>query len=302
MNLMKRVGAALLAALLVMAPLPATRAQEPSLGVVLARAGEYVTEYRRQLSGIVAEEHYTQRATTPVQSRRRLTDTEHEHRELRSDFLLVRPAGEERYTEFRDVFEVDGSPVRDRQERLTRLFLDPSASAARQIDDIRRESARYNIGDVLRTLNTPTLALLILRPAHQPQFTFARATDTSPSLSLGGEAPADVWVIAYTEVERNTMIRGTGGKDLPSEGRFWIEPVAGRVLLSEFIVNDSRVLRATIDVRYGSDPAIGPLVPVEMRERYDDLRDGARVEGTATYSRFRQFQVQVEETSPGRTQ
>jgi hypothetical protein len=36
------------------------------------------------------------------------------------------------------------------------------------------------------------------------------------------------------------------------------------------------------------------LVPVEMRETYSDRR-GARVEGTAEYGRFRQFQVNVDE-------
>ena len=32
-----------------------------------------------------------------------------------------------------------------------------------------------------------------------------------------------------------------------------------------------------------------------MRERYEIRRDGSRVDGTATYRRFRQFQVKVDE-------
>ena len=32
-----------------------------------------------------------------------------------------------------------------------------------------------------------------------------------------------------------------------------------------------------------------------MRERYEIRRDGSRVDGEATYSRFRQFQVKVDE-------
>jgi hypothetical protein len=32
-----------------------------------------------------------------------------------------------------------------------------------------------------------------------------------------------------------------------------------------------------------------------MRERYDIRRGGSRVDGVATYSRFRQFQVKVDE-------
>ena len=45
----------------------------------------------------------------------------------------------------------------------------------------------------------------------------------------------------------------------------------------------------------GREPLVGFLVPVEMRENYRDRR-GARVEGVAEYSRFRQFQVNVDET------
>ena len=48
-------------ALVLTAAVP-SRAQELSLSEVLARASEYVTDFRRQLSGIVAEESYEQRA------------------------------------------------------------------------------------------------------------------------------------------------------------------------------------------------------------------------------------------------
>jgi hypothetical protein len=33
-----------------------------------------------------------------------------------------------------------------------------------------------------------------------------------------------------------------------------------------------------------------------MRERYDDRRGRSRIDGVATYGRFRQFQVKVDET------
>jgi hypothetical protein len=37
------------------------------------------------------------------------------------------------------------------------------------------------------------------------------------------------------------------------------------------------------------------MVPTEMTERYKHQRDPAETTGTATYSNFRQFQVQVDE-------
>ena len=37
------------------------------------------------------------------------------------------------------------------------------------------------------------------------------------------------------------------------------------------------------------------LVPIEMREWYEDKKKGMRVDGRATYGRFRRFQVNVDE-------
>jgi hypothetical protein len=40
------------------------------------------------------------------------------------------------------VFEVDGVPLRDRDERLVKLFLQPSSSGKTQIEQIVAECAR----------------------------------------------------------------------------------------------------------------------------------------------------------------
>src|SRR4051812_39871961 len=107
-------GVWLVTACLVLAgPRPAS-AQEPSLSTVLERAGRYVTEYKRQLSGIVAEEAYDQNVESAPGARAPGTP----HRVLKSDYLLIRLPNADRYRGFRDVFEVDARPVRDRQERL----------------------------------------------------------------------------------------------------------------------------------------------------------------------------------------
>ena len=266
----------------------------------MQRAGVYVTEFRRQLSSIVAEESYLQEVgPLTVQPARRTASTI--RRELRSDFLLVRPPGADRYVEFRDVFEVDGKPVRDRQERLTALFLEGSSSAARLgIQRIIDESARYNIGTIERNVNTPTLPLLFLDPDNQPRFRFKRVAAQAPAITRPRETSAnftiatEVWVVEYEEVQRKTLIRTSSGRDIPVRGRFWIEPATGRVLMSE-LTADSSAVRATIDVSYQSEPLLGFLVPIEMRERYEGRRDNTRIEGNATYGNFRQFQVQTEE-------
>ena len=285
---------ALALAVLALLAWPAS-AQEPTLGTVLDRAGTYVVEFQRQLSGVVSEERYVQDVRYPLGNNRMNAATAPIHRELKSDLLLVRPAGVDRWLQFRDVFEVDSRPVRDRNERLMDLFVKPSASSARQIDRILNESARYNIGNLQRTVNAPVLALVILDPANQPRFNFKRVGPGDPLLGrTTARPPHTIWVVEYKEVEKETLIRTTNGRDMPTRGRFWIEPSTGQVAGSEMIAEDP-IIKGTIDVEYQIEPSVGLLVPVEMRERYEIRRDGARVDGTATYGRFRQFQVKVDE-------
>jgi len=268
---------------------------------VLDRAAAYVHDLQGRLAGIVAEERYVQQVkyTLPsyaIGSMPRAGGVQDVRRVLTSDLLLVKPAGADRWVQFRDVFEVDGKPVHDRSERLVKLFLEPTGSSARQVEQIAAESSRYNIGSVQRTINVPVLALLILDRAHSPRFHFAGSTDRKAK--LGGEpkssAGTDVWVIEYDEVRSGTIIRTTNDRDLPAHGRFWIEAASGRVVASELVANDPFV-RGTIDVMYQLEPALDLFVPVEMRERYEVRKDGSKVEGTATYSKFRQFQVKVDE-------
>ena len=106
-----------------------------------------------------------------------------------------------------------------------------------------------------------------------------------------------MWIIAYREAWPTTVIRGRGGENLPAQGRFWVEPATGRVLVSELIFEESTV-EALVTVRYEADEKMGHLVPVEMRERYRNRRSGSRVDGIATYTDFRRFVVQVEEAAP----
>ncbi len=269
-------------------------AQEPTLETVLARAGAYVVEFQRQLSGIVAEEQYVQDVRYPIGAGSRNNPLFARHRELKSDLLMVKPVGGDRWLQFRDVFEVDGRTVRDRNERLMKLFLSPSASSAAQTDRIMQESSRYNIGDLERTVNVPVLALVVLDPERQGRFTFKRSERRDPLLDRGRPRPAEAWVIEYQEILKQTMIRTTNGRDLPARGRFWIDPATGHVLSSELIAEDPTI-RGTIDVDYETEPAIGLLVPVRMWERYEIRRNGSRVDGEASYGRYRKFQVKVDE-------
>ncbi len=273
---------------------------DATLAIVLDRATAYVTAFRRQFVTVVAEERYVQNLRTTftgsVMSGSQVQAVT--HRELKSDVLMVRLGGEEGYAEFRDVFEVDGTRIRNREERLAQLFLNPSPSTDQQFERILTASAQYNIGNVLRNINTPTVPLMFLEPNVKSRFQFERIVGKSPVSMLGVEKTRmsdDIWVVEFKETRKGTLIRRPWGMgDLPSKGRFWIEPATGRVLMTELILDDP-IVRTFIDVVYAEDPALNMLVPSRMKERYEAARDRTITEGEATYGRFRRFGVQTDE-------
>jgi hypothetical protein len=258
-------------------------AQTPEIDAILDKAGDYVAAYERTFAGVVAEETYRQQ----VQGGRGRNDargfpveTPGQRRDLKSDVLLVRAPAGDRWIQFRDVFEVDGKPVRDRAERLSKLFLQPSASVQQQVDDIAASSARYNIGGVNRNVNLPVLALTVLEARNRAWFSFK------------GRKAGNTFELEFQEERTGTLIRTAGDQAMPSRGRFTIDAVSGSVLSSELIA-ESGSLRARIEVTYALDPGVNVLVPREMREKYV-LRDGSTVEGKATYAKYRRYQVTVD--------
>jgi len=276
--------------LAVATPRPAA-AEEPTLATVLSRAAAYVGDFHRTLSRLIAEEHYAQTWET-LWSGTRKGATPHGNRELRSDLLLVKPQGVDDWLQYRDVFEVDGQPVRDRSERLPQLLVNRSGSAASLAERIRRESAKYNLGSIERDVNIPVLAMRFLSVENQPRFKFRRAADRSVAAASIAPDEAGVfrvttamWAIDYEEIRHPTIIRTPANTDLPARGRFWIDPDTGRVLITELHAGNKNV-RGTIDVSYQSEPLLNLLVPVEMREEYFD-RSGSHITGVATYGRFR---------------
>jgi len=196
----------------------------------------------------------------------------------------------ETFSPFRDVFEVDHIPVRDREERLAKLFLtnkvDSNDENARAIAE---ESARYNLGAVQRTINNPVFALMFLQPDVRTRFKFTPG-------KADRKAGDDVIVVDYAEEARPTVIDGGAGRDMPAFGRFWIQYSTGRVVKAEVRV-EVKDVKANLTTTFRTDERLGIDVPSEFREEYD-LRD-SRVSGVASYSRFRKFEVKSsEELSP----
>ena len=87
--------------------------------------------------------------------------------------MFVAIPGSLPWTTFRDVYEVDGQMLRDREARLERLFAAPT-QASLEAAAIVQESARHNVGTAYRDVNLPTLTLQVLRPSNQSRFSFER--------------------------------------------------------------------------------------------------------------------------------
>ena len=256
------------------------RAQAPAAADILRKAAEYLADYEKQFAAVVSEEHYEQTTT-----RRNGVFINARRRELKSDVILISSA-EASWLTFRDVFEVDGRSVRDRDQRLQKLFLETPSQAMVQAKRIMNESARYNLGSLQRNVNVPTMALTYLRLDHQARSAFTMG---------GGEriSRTDTRVFSFKEHAAPTVIR-SGSQDLPATGKFWIDPAAGRVVKSELTVQGA-ISKTRISVTYASQPKLSIWVPVDMQESYALVMNNETIGGHAKYSNFRQFKVTVTE-------
>ncbi len=257
------------------------RAQEPlTLAVVLDRMRAYLTDYATRLPATLASEHYVQRAYSGVTVTQVTLD---------SDFGIVQVPGLRQWLGFRDVLKTNGKPVPDHERRLDDLFLHQPTDVLVQARRITEESARHNIGSVIRTINNPALALELLdgRNAHRMRFEKS-GEDTRGNVRA--------WVIRFNETWRPTLVSSKDGMDAPSKGRAWIDPATGTLLRAETSVQAGALVSCTIDLTFEPDPRLGFWVPARMNETYDGPRAGRVASGTATYTNYRQFAVDTNET------
>jgi hypothetical protein len=242
---------------------------QDSKEVLLARTAAYVQRFVDDFANVVAEEEYTQEFRMSGGRRR-----------LKSDFLFVRSPGEERlFQTFRDVLEVNGRPVSDQQERLTRLFLEPFQSAIRRASEISRAAERH--GDNRGRLVDPLQVIAFLQSEYQPNFEF----------ELRGSAPAlgnGVREVRFNQPVE-VALRGAVANLLA-----WIEEPTGRVLKTELRTGIGAATRITTTT-FGFDTTLRINVPVEMR---DAVPVGAQDEflGRARYRNFRRFSVEARES------
>ena len=254
------------------------RAQEQPAGELMQRVGDYVQRFVDAFSNVVAEERYD--PAPGHQGRPR----------LRSDYSLVRsPSNERDFMTFRDVVEVNGKAIRDQQERLTKLFLQPSDNTLEQARAIAAHSQKY-----IPPTTDPLLALVFLQREYHNRFRY----------SLGERDPErgpDVRQIGFLETQLPTILGSINGSDLPTRGTAWVRETDGHVLSTELELGSLQTPVTVVTV-FGFDKTLRIDVPIEMRESFS-ASDGL-AKGVARYSRFRRFGVRTNETidtpDPGR--
>ena len=275
MSRRRPTGTLLLCALLT-APLRAQLADD--LSAVVARTAAYAQDYGNRLTNVVCEERQTQHI---VNRDGRVT----QQRTLRSDVLIVK-SGSLAPQLFRDVIDVDGKPVRDREKRVAKLFLEGTRPDLDQWKRVASEGARYNIGTKRRAFDGwwITMALLRRQPAAASGVRYAR---TGEGFRLDEEPTSS-----------RPATRGPlQGFPLFAHIDAAIGP-DGEVRRSKLLLdNPQHPVRFTAEVEYSNNSELRLLLPTEVREQFERFqrRGDDRLEVSSFYSQCRQFQVSTEE-------
>jgi hypothetical protein len=276
---------------------------------VLARLGAYVDAWERELGSVVADEAYHQSVVRlPGSSVTRVPNRPpRETRELVSAFTLIHfEGGVADWLGFRSVTRVDGKGVAAPGPSLAELMKDDRLSWQERWKRVRDMNAAFNIGSISRDVNIPTFALAALRTVNHPRFRFSRPR----SDTVDGKV---LTVLELREQARPTLVSGLRGRDVPLNGKVWLDAREGRVRRTEIRLQDrvlpppevggehqtrDEELTSRITVVFGPDSNVGTWVPVEMRERYDNSW-GEVTTGRATYANYRKFRTTARLVRPG---
>jgi hypothetical protein len=277
-------------------------ADGPALSDLLAKAGQYVGRYDRDFDQVAAEEEWTQKLFQHRNQRVLKI------RKLQSDLTFMHPGGDLRWIEYRDVWNVDGKPVHERDDRLGKLFGTLRSDSYVKAQKIAEESATYNVRS-LGSFDTPTLALVFLHPDNQSRFKWKRKGKST----VGG---VSAWALDFEETGKPTFIGDGAGNDFVSKGTVWIGEADGALLKSEARIKDATgQLEVDVTVEFGPWQAAGVLVPTALNQMFltspslassqalgmregggaIGMTEGAEyVETMAVYSNYRSLQRKAE--------
>ncbi|HUF24033.1 MAG TPA: hypothetical protein VMN81_07905 [Vicinamibacterales bacterium] len=271
-----RALAAILCALLTIDA--ASVAQQPASRLE-DRLRDYIARFEQEAAALVAEERYVQRldvlGQTPAEAART--------RELRSDYVLVKPADTEPWLGYRDIFEVDGVPVRERDARVVHILSTTAPDSLARAAAFAREGSRFNLGPE-RTINTPTLPMQLLARASARRFRLRAPR---------GWQRQERAVLTFSESSRPTIVRTPEGSGVESRGTMTVRVRDGAILAADLRFHFQGTRRsgpeAVLHVEYGDVPGVAVPVPLRMTEELP--MPTGRASGVATYTNYRRFQT-----------
>lgn len=263
-----------------------TAAQQPPLPDVLKAAADYISKFAGPALVIEAEEQQTQTDTSSGQ----IGGT----RRLKSDFVVI-ALDDARVASFRDAFEVDGAPLRERKNRLLDLLRSTDATTVDKLRDLSEASVRNYISPNLYVLGDPTLPLQFLRPQNQGRFAFKAE-------GVRKMDERQVAIVRFTEQGTERFIQSP--EKAPITGRLWIDTATGAVRQAELTFS-GKEFNLRSNTKYALDPSLGLWLPSEMVLNSDvrgrgfnntasDMGAGGQLavrqslEARVTYSKYRQ--------------
>lgn len=260
-----------LAMVTALAPVSAQRV-DTSLPTALARAAEYLGEYRDQLTYVMATERSKQTLTGGY------TIGGSAEMSTAADIFFVYVPADAVWMAVRDVEIVDGRVLKER-DNVRALLNSGQVGAARALKD---RNARYNLGTIVRNFNEPTLALTLLDDAHRRRVRFGRLGER------GGKV-----TVSFVESTPPTLIANIDGTPAPAVGTFVIDAATGRVEKSELRVKLGAV-SATLTTTYRDDAKLKLWVPAQFDELYvEEARRPQKIVTKSVYSDFSRFDVEV---------
>lgn len=267
---------------------------------LLARVGEAVDAFERQLPFLLGRETYTQRAFDPNRGEQR--------RVITSELGAALLSGTSGVVFLRHVLTVDGRDVVESRSRLEALLSTGAQVSRDRILAIRDEGARFNVGTIHRNLNDPTLGLRLLGSEARKRL----AIQMKGLEQIDG---AQVRRFDFRETARPTVVRNRGS-NVPLFGSAWVDNdgnVRQTTIQASFVgasakPDEDLFMRTTarVTVHFAHDLNVHLWVPTRMDEQYANegethAADGAtlrsqvreRIECLATYADYRRFETSV---------
>jgi len=267
-------------------------AQTPKIDVsekaLTSAAVKYVAEYEKQFAFLIADEEYTQ---TVFDADGRKSQS----RVLKAELFLTYLPADGEWMAVRDVLEVDGEPVKNREDLRALLA---KREELRLVKQLTWRNSRYNLGRVERNFNEPTLPLLLLDRKRIPRVKFDRKR-------LEKEEDITLATLGFEEKEPPTLVATPSEGAVRAKGEFVLDAATGTVRRTVF-----QLTRPGIDARlvtsYTKDNKLNLWLPSVFTERYESSSQaggGMRLAGSAArasreviecvakYTNYRRFEV-----------